>query len=165
MEDEKFEQELKDIMRSAVPKNTQEASGTERPISVKGNANYVAGGDIIFAPPKDAPPELPAESSRACPQCGDLNWITKRHCKTCDLDLFAYAAFHYHGGVIKRLWYSAAGIVAVGLVALFIASPMFKRFGLETASMVASLVGLGCMGLLLMTTKEIERHSIARRSL
>ncbi|MDO8776590.1 MAG: hypothetical protein Q7K57_49330 [Burkholderiaceae bacterium] len=165
MENEKFEQELKDIMRSAAPKGTQEAGHKEHRVSIRGNGNYVANGPIIFAQPKEALPELPAESSRACPQCGDLNWITKRHCKTCDLDLYAQAAFHSHSRMITHLWYSAAGTGVLGLVALFMISPLLSKFGLDTASTLSSLAGVGCGALLLVTLKKIERHSIARRRL
>ena len=165
MEDEEFEQELKDIMRSAVPKNAQGAGHQDRQISVQGSGNYVANGPIIFAPAKSSPSALPAGSSRICPQCGDVNWITKRHCKTCEMDLFANAEHRYHTRVIKRFWYLAAGLVVAGLGSLFVASPLLKKFGLDTAATVASIVGLGCGLLVVMTLKEVERHAVARRRL
>jgi len=165
MEDEEFEQELKDIMRSAVPKNAHGTGHQDRQISVQGSGNYVANGPIIFASAKSSPPALPAGSSRTCPQCGDVNWITKRHCKTCEMDLFAYAARGHHAKVIKRFWYLTAGFAVASLASFFIAAPILKKFGMDSAALVVSVVGLGFGAFAFMSLKVIEQHSDARRRL
>lgn len=165
MEDEKFEQELKNIMRSAAPKGAQEVGPKEPHISVQGSGNYVANGPIIFAPTKSSPSKLPAGSSRTCPQCGDVNWITKRYCKTCEMDLFAIASRAYHSRAIKRFLCFAAGSGALSLASIFVVSPLLKRFGLDTAGVIASFAGLAFGVLVALMLKEIGHHAAARSRL